>query len=450
MLLTFVWILGKTITYGAWLPVYFCKHTKKSRLKNLARLVILILVCAGCKSATTDKKIAEDSLLYIPPIPKEIDKAAFQDLYNRISIFYDTALLQKGFNGGLIIAQKGNIIFEKYQGKIDFRKDSLNNLISDSTPLHIASTSKTFTGVAIMRLAQEGKLSLNDSVTKFFPAFPYKDVTVQSLLNHRSGLPNYLYFISNSNWDKNKLLTNEDMLQFMVANKPDVSYPANTHFSYCNTNYVLLAMIIEKVTGKTFPAYMQSKYFGPLQMKHSYVFTVKDTAIANMSFNKKGSLWDYDCMDGTYGDKNIYTTPRDLLKWDQALYTDQLLNKLMLDSSFKGYSNERPSIHNYGLGWRLQFLPNGKRIVYHFGKWHGFNAAFARLIDEEATIIILGNKFNKTIYGSAQLGYDIFGAYFQTKIMNDEPGSDSLQIQMPGREPEVQEKKKEAKLKKRK
>ncbi len=148
-------------------------------------------------------------------------------------------------------------------------------------------------------------------------------------------------------------------------------------------------MIIEKVSGKTFPDYMQQKYFGPLQMKHTYVFTLKDTLTAVPSFTNNGTYWEFDCLDGTYGDKNIYTTPRDLLKWDQALYTDQILSKPMMDSAFAPYSFEKPSVHNYGLGWRLQLLPNGKKVVYHFGKWHGFNAAFARLMDEKVTIIIL-------------------------------------------------------------
>jgi CubicO group peptidase (beta-lactamase class C family) len=146
---------------------------------------------------------------------------------------------------------------------------------------------------------------------------------------------------------------------------------------------------------------------------------------ATPSFTNRGIYWEYDFLDATYGDKNVYTTPQDLLKWDQALYTDQVISKPLLDSAFSGYSFEKPSVHNYGLGWRLQLLPNGKKVVYHFGKWHGSNAAFARLMDEKTTIIILGNKFNRAIYDAAHLCYDIFGDYQQRKV-TDTDEIDSL------------------------
>jgi len=155
-------------------------------------------------------------------------------------------------------------------------------------------------------------------------------------------------------------------------------------------------------------------------MEHTYVFTLKDTLTATPSFTNKQVFWEYDFLDATYGDKNIYTTPQDLLKWDQALYTDQVIGKPLLDSAFAPYSFEKPSVHNYGLGWRLQLLPNGKKIVYHFGKWHGSNAVFARLMDEKVTIIILGNKFNRAIYDAGHLCYDIFGDYQQRKIPDAE------------------------------
>ena len=394
-------------------------------MKNILRILLPLLFFYACGSSSGDKKIVEDSLTYYPPTPTQLDKQEFRNYYRQLSSFFDSTLLKQGFNGGILVAKNGSVIYEKYVGSIDLRK---KDTLTDTTALHIASTSKTFTSIAILRLVDENKLSLNDTLDKFFPNFPYPGITVKMLLSHRSGLPNYLYFISNSKWDKKKYATNEDMLNMMYTEKPNKTFSPDKRFSYCNTNYVLLAMIIEKVTGKTFPEYMQYKYFGPLQMTHSYVFTLKDTLTSTPSFLYNNTYWEFDCLDATYGDKNIYTTPQDLLKWDQALYTDQIIKKETMDSAFAPHSLERPSIHNYGLGWRLQLLPNGKKVVYHFGKWHGFNAAFARLIDEKATIIILGNKFNRNIYSAAHLCYDIFGNYQQHGVTNDDevensPGS---------------------------
>jgi hypothetical protein len=97
-----------------------------------------------------------------------------------------------------------------------------------------------------------------------------------------------------------------------------------------------------------------------------------------------------------------------------------LLSQPLLDSAFKGYSFERPGVHNYGLGWRLQLLPNGKKVIYHFGRWHGFNAAFARLTDEKTTIIILGNRFSRNIYNAAAKSYTLFGDYGKDAYQEDE------------------------------
>ncbi len=391
-------------------------------MKNLLTLTLLIVLFISCNVSSADKKPAEDSLQYYPPTPATLGQEEFRHYYRLLSSFFDSTLLQQGFNGGILIAKNGVILYEKYNGRIDLRK---KDLLTDSTSLHIASTSKTFTSIAILRLVQEGRLSLNDTITKFFPSLPYPGITIKMLLSHRSGLPNYLYFISNSDWDKKKYARNEDMLNILCTEKPDRSFPPDTHFSYSNTNFVLLAMIIEKITGKPFPEYMQQKFFGPLRMGHTYIFTLKDTLTATPSFTYSGSYWGYDFLDGIYGDKNVYTTPRDMLKWDQALYSGQVIRPSLLDSAFTASSFERPSVHNYGWGWRLQLLPNGKKVVYHFGKWHGSNSAFARLMDEKATIIILGNKFTRAIYSDAHFSYDFFGDYMQHKVPDTEE-TDSL------------------------
>jgi CubicO group peptidase (beta-lactamase class C family) len=388
-------------------------------LKNVLYTIALLTIVCSCDVGSTKAKPAEDdSLQYYPPTPEQLPREEFRHYLRTLSSYFDSMLLNRGFNGGILVAKNGGIIYEKYQGKADLRKTEAMN---DSSSLHIASTSKTFTGVATLRLVQEGKLSLDDSLTKFFPGLPYAGITVKMLLNHRSGLPNYVYFIPNSKiWDKKKNVTNQDMLDLLYTEKPNKSFSAGKRFSYSNTNYVLLSMIIEQLTGKSFPQYMQEKYFGPLQMRHTYVFTPADSARSIPSFNYNGSFWENDFLEYTYGDKNVYSTPRDLLKWDQALYTDQLISKELLDSAFKPYSNERPSIHNYGLGFRMLNMPNGKKVIYHFGRWHGFNAAFSRLTDEKVTIVILGNKFTRGVYTAATHAYDIFGNYHQRQGPSEE------------------------------
>jgi CubicO group peptidase (beta-lactamase class C family) len=391
----------------------------------LYTFAIIALILHGCNQVAPARKEetvkAEDSLQYYPPTPGTLDKQEFRHYVRVLNNFFESNLLSRNFNGSILIAKNGVPLFEKYVGYSDLRtKDPL----TDSTPIHIASTSKTFTAIALLRLVQEGKLSLEDSIQKFFPGLPYQGVTVKMLLNHRSGLPNYVYFMEKAKWDKTKQVTNNDMLQVLYTEQPGKYYQAGKRFSYSNTNFVLLAMIIEKVTGTPFPQFMQQKFFSPLQMKHTFVFTLADMGRVISSYNYNNTVWDNDFLEGTYGDKNVYSTPRDLLKWDQALYTDQLIRKSLMDTAFTPYSNERPSVHNYGLGFRMLNLRNGKKVIYHFGRWHGFNSAFARLTEEKATIIILGNKFNRNIYSVAHKAYDLFGNYEQNPNDDDDEDND--------------------------
>lgn len=402
-------------------------------MKIFSLCFFIIVLHISCNNSGGEHE-ADDSLQYYPPTPAVLDRNEFRHYYRRLNEFLDTALLNKGFNGGILVAKNGAVIYEKYQGLIHLGKKDLPaaylsgrqgqaDSLTAATPLHIASATKTFTAAAILRLIQENKLPLTDTLNKFFPGFPYAGITIQMLLCHGSGLPNYLYFMSNEKWDKGpdgkwnrKFDSNKDVLTMLMKKKPDATGKPGARFNYCNTNYVLLALLIEQVTGKPYPEYMRQNWFAPLQMNNSFVFTLKDTLTATPSFTPSGTYWGYDFLDATYGDKNIYSTPLDMLKWDKALYTGQILRPSLLDSAFSPYSFEKQSVHNYGLGWRLQLLPNGKKVIYHFGKWHGFNAAFARLTDEKATIIILGNKFTRNIYNAAHLCYDIFGDYRQRQV----------------------------------
>jgi CubicO group peptidase (beta-lactamase class C family) len=369
-------------------------------------------------------------------ISEPVDKLDVNELKrykHQLQLLFDTGLITKNFNGGILVAKGGNILYEKYLGftNPNIKKDSINK----NTSFHLASTSKPFTGVTVLKLAEKGLLRLDDDLTRFFPSFPYPGVTVKQLLSHRSGLPNYLYFMDGkSNWPKGKLVSNKDVLQYLIDYQPAVNFKPNKRFSYNNTNYVLLALIVEKVTGKSFPQYLKDSIFTPLQMQHSFVYTPADSTRVIMSYKPSGAIWENDIFENTYGDKNIYSTPEDMLRWDSALYDPKFINQSLLDSAFQPFSHEKPSIHNYGLGWRLLNFPNGKNVVYHFGKWHGFTPAFARLIDEKAVIIILGNRYNQNIYNEAKKSYLIFGDYKLDSAnsgLDDENQGKNTNVSMP-------------------
>jgi len=329
--------------------------------------------------------------------------------YSRVAdAFYQKALNHPSFNGSFLVAKNGQIIFEKYHGFVDLRKrDSL----TPSSAFHIASISKTFTGMAILRLWEEGKLQLNDTLSKYFPNFPYEGVTIKMLLNHRSGLPNYVHYLDKYKWDKKQFITNEGVLQSLYTYKPPIQFNVGRRFSYCNTNFALLALIIEKVSGMPYAQYLDKTFFKPLQMNDTYVFTIADTGRAMPSYEYNGRKFPLEFLDLVYGDKNIYSTGRDLLKWDQALYPQTgFFKTTTLDSAYTPYSFEKPGIKNYGLGWRMFCYPNGKKIIYHNGWWHGNNSVMTRLMQDKATIIVLGNKRNNNIYRVKPL-FEAFSHY---------------------------------------
>jgi len=345
-----------------------------------------------------------DTTAVIPPSdPEVIPKSEFDRYYADVNDFYERKLLRTGFNGGILVAKYGEIIFEKYHGFFNLRKkDSLTK----HSAFHLASVSKTFTAMATLKLAQMGKLSVNDDVKKYFPNFPYDNVTIRLLLSHRSGLPNYLYFMQKLGWNTKQHCSNEDVLDYLIKFKPPVTSKPNTRFTYCNTNFALLGLIIEKASGESYSNFLQQQFFTPLGMKDTYVYNIKDSATAMPSYDWRGRQEAFSFLDCGFGDKNIYSTPEDLLKWDQALYSNRIFTKETLDEAFTPYSNEKPGIRNYGYGWRMNVYPNGKKVIYHNGWWHGNNAVFIRMIQDSVTIIVLGNKYNRNIYEAKDMeGY---------------------------------------------
>ncbi len=320
----------------------------------------------------------------------------------QLNVLFKNKVRTNGFNGCVLVAQHGKVIYENAFGFSNLRtKDSLKI----NSTFQLASTTKPLTAAGILLLKDQGKLNLTDNLQKFFPDFPYHNISIQMLLTHRSGLSNYIYFgepyCDANNCYDGKTFDNNSVIQLMMSVKPPAYYAPNRKFGYCNTNYALLASIIEKVSGMSYADFMTQNIFKPLEMNDTWVHRPKnDTMYKNKTIGHtaNGLIEKVIYADDVVGDKGIYSTVDDLLKWDQALYSERILKKKTIEEAFTGYSNEHKGKRNYGYGWRLIDDKKGNKIVYHNGWWHGYTSLFFRRLSDQTTIILLSNKFNSNIY----------------------------------------------------
>lgn len=385
---------------------------------NIVQLLILSLTIVSCAKENKKVELRDDQLpknvlptLKLAPKDSVVLTAQYiQEKKARIASFYQKNWPNNTMNGSFLVAQNGQIIYEKYNGLGNFRdKDS----ITSETPLHIASVSKVLTATVILKLVNAKRLDLDQKVTTLLDHFPYPEVTVRMLLNHRSGLRNYSYFTDRKAniWDRKKTLTNQDLLDLMATKDIGLEFRTNSRFAYCNTNYAMLALIIEKVTQLSYIEAMDKMLFKPLGMTRSFVFDItkdKKKIVPSYKANKVEIGIDY--LDGVYGDKNIFSTPRDLLKFDLARNTGTFIAPELWEQVFKPYSNERKGTKNYGLGIRMINWETGQNFYFHNGWWHGNTSSYITLPKEKVLIIALSNKMTKNTYAVRKIA-KLFGDY---------------------------------------
>jgi CubicO group peptidase (beta-lactamase class C family) len=313
---------------------------------------------------------------------------------NIVDSFFTAISSKNDFNGAVLVTVKDKIIYKKAFGYANFKS---KDVLTENSIFQLASVSKQFTAVSIMMLHEQGLLDYQDDVTKFFPEFPYKGITIKLLLSHRSGLPNYMYFCDEFYKDKSVALTNMGMINLMIKNKPPEYFPPDKKFNYCNTNYCILAAIVEKVSKQTFASYVTNNIFKPIGMHYSFIGN-QDSAkyaqyvAAGHDENNKPIKWDY--MDGILGDKGIFSCVNDLNKWDMALYSGKIIKESTLAEAMKPANGDMIGSRNYGYGWRIKFLADQTPLFYHGGWWKGYNTYFMRNPKDHSSIIILSNKVN--------------------------------------------------------
>ncbi|WP_173968010.1 serine hydrolase domain-containing protein [Flavobacterium collinsii] len=391
---------------------------KMSFLKktNIPQILFLILVLSSCgkdKKTTADTaSTIEDTLPKMKPLgpEKRISQAYINSVTGRINHFYNKNWPNNSMNGSFLVARNGQIIFERYNG---FSNKNEGTKITAETPVQIASVSKVLTATAVLKLVNAGKIDLDQKVNTILKTFPYEECTIRMLLNHRSGMRNYAYFTDRdkSVWDRHNQLTNKDILDILATKNIGLESRTGTRFSYCNTNYAMLALIIEKITGLTYKEAMHQMIFKPLGMKHTYVFDDdKDRKKIVPSYKGNGVEIGFDYLDNVYGDKNIFSTVRDLLKFDRARNSPDFLKPELLKQVYTGYSNERKGTKNYGLGIRMINWETGQNYYFHNGWWHGNTSSYIPLMKEHVTIIALSNKMTRNTYAVRKLA-PIFGDY---------------------------------------
>ena len=309
------------------------------------------------------------------------------------------------FNGNVLIAENGKVIFQKSYGHANFDN---NRMLNDSSVFELASVSKQFTATAILLLKDKGKLQLTDSLRQYFPELPYSNITIWNMLTHTSGLPDYEEAM-NKKWDRKKIAFNNDMIAFLAKEKPPVLFTPGTKTTYSNTAYAILASIVEKVAGKPFHEFMAENIFQPLGMSHSRIYntrrSLKDT-IANYAygFSYNDSLQKHimpdsvaelsfvNYLDGIVGDGVVNSTTADLLLWDRATKNHRLLKEETQNEMLKGQAIfDTTKKISYGFGVFLEKNDFGN-IISHSGGWPGYTTFLARNTDKDQTYIVLSNN----------------------------------------------------------
>lgn len=386
---------------------------KKTKIPQILFSVLVLSSCGQNKKTAIDTtQTVEDTLPKMKPLGAEpkVSQAYKNSVVGRINHFYNKNWPNNTMNGSFLVAKNGQILFERYNG---FANKNEGTKITPETPVQIASVSKVLTATAVLKLVNAGKIDLDQKVNTILKTFPYEECTIRMLLDHRTGMRNYAYFTDRdkSIWDRHNQLTNKDILDILATKDIGLESRTGTRFSYCNTNYAMLALIIEKITGLSYKEAMSEMIFKPLGMKNTYVFDDdKDRKKIVPSYKGNGVEIGFDYLDNVYGDKNIFSTARDLLKFDRARQSPDFLKPELLKQVYTGYSNERKGTKNYGLGIRMINWETGQNFYFHNGWWHGNTSSYITLMNEGVTIIALSNKMTRNTYAVRKLA-PVFGDY---------------------------------------
>jgi CubicO group peptidase (beta-lactamase class C family) len=319
----------------------------------------------------------------------------------------------KGFSGAVLVASKGRILLRKGYGLANYELGVAN---TPQTRFHLASISKSFTAASIMILAERGLLSTSDPLNKFIPDYPEGDkITIHHLLVHTSGIPNVNNF---PDYDaKSKFPQTPASIVEMFKNKPLIMRPGE-RYSYSNSNYNLLAFIIEKVSGKSYGEFLKESIFDPLGMNDTGHDGKASALIGNRASGYApvgaADLENAPYLDWTIktGNGSLYSTVDDLYKWDRALHTEKILKRSTLDRVFASH------VEGVGYGWFVGRRLN-RRVIRMSGRSPGFQCEIHRYVDDDTCVIVLSNNYSGAAsFMITDLAAMVFGEPYEALAIN--------------------------------
>lgn len=312
-----------------------------------------------------------------------------------------------GFNGNILYSKSDSILFTGNYGYADFLT---GRKLNDSTIFELASCSKQFTALAVVQLVEKNLFSYKTKVFELIPNFPYKKITVEHLLRHQSGLPDYQKLLYDKKiWDRRKIATNQDVLDILSQLKPALEFDPGSEYDYNNTGYAILASLIEIKSRQSYESYLMENILIPSGMRTSRVYSVqgefehlenvttghiynkkkKKFHLAKNDINYKHLKW----MNGIIGDRGVYASVSDLEKWKQALRSNILISQASKNLMF---STDNIST-KYGYGLAIYKNTGKGRWVYHNGSWGGYKTLTLYLPETNELLVVLSNnRYNET------------------------------------------------------
>jgi CubicO group peptidase (beta-lactamase class C family) len=293
---------------------------------------------------------------------------------------------QQGMPGAaVLVVQDGKPALIRTYGLADIDKGIA---VQPETNFRLASLTKQFTATSIMMLVERGELELDATLPELFDDFPdYGDaITIRNLLQHTSGLIDYEDLIPE---DFAGQVSDQDALRSMYE-VDETYFEPGTEYRYSNTAYAMLAVLVEKISGMSFPDFLEQNIFEPLGMDNTIAYQSGISTVSNRAYgytveNGEVSFSDQSTTSAVLGDGGIYTSVLDYFKWDQALYSDKLLPQSVLDQMWTA------NLGDYGFGWRVDTV-DGHRRLHHDGSTSGFRNYIIRYPEDRMTVLVLSNR----------------------------------------------------------